>query len=81
MNRTTNPHKGGIPRGHSWTRQAQCDAWAAILNWPRRYDSPNWRGICTDQARRTLITIRDHSRKPSTVAEAKRLLAILEATP
>lgn len=69
MNRTM-PHRGGVPKGTSWTRMAADLAEAApILG--TRWFSYNY-------VVRACRIIRDHSRCDATRAEASRLLAILE---
>lgn len=56
-----------------WTERAQVQAMMAKTYVV--YPDPDWRDYW---ARLTCTTIRNHSRKPSTRAEARRLLAILE---
>ena len=62
--------RGGVRRGFSWTRQAgwrfTCGMWMDVLQ---------HRQACFMDA---LTIIANHSRKPSTVAEARRLLGVID---
>ena len=68
MNRTK-PHRGGVPKGRSWTKMAAEAAHLATQFNPKAGRSERYRWI-----RRALEIIRDHSRSAATRAEARRLL-------
>ena len=69
MNTTRNPHKGGVPKGHSWTKAA---------SWYAEYGSRWGRtSIRREYFRLAAEVIQLHSRKPETRAEAARVLDLL----
>lgn len=70
MNRTV-PHLGGTPKSTSWTMQAR-DALGYARLWLDYHPSRDF------YLRNAVRIVVNHSRRPATRDEARRLLAVLE---
>lgn len=78
-NRTTSPNRrGGVKRGHSWTREAAV-AFEGFVGWPYcGKGGGSHCAACRHALDHALTVIFRHSRNPQTRAEASRLLGVLE---